>query len=94
MLKLVDSCRKYETEQEKVMPFFSPSQEPGTGDDLPEYPEEMNDPNRAAAVAIARAAAEEAAAQAGPSDASKPKMYSHGLDDKGQEVEEWDYLNR
>lgn len=94
MLKLVEFCRKYETEQEKVLPFFSPSQEPGTGDDLPEYPEEIMDPGRAAATAIARAAADEAQAQAGPSDPSKPKLYSHGLDDKGQEVEEWDYLNR
>ena len=39
MLKLVEFCRKYETEQEKVLPFFSPGQEPGTGDELPEFPE-------------------------------------------------------
>ena len=94
MLKLVEFCRKYETEQEKVLPFFSPSQEPGAGDELPEFPEELMDPGRAAAAAVARAAAEEAEALAGPSDPNKPKLSSHGVDDNGKEVEEWDYLNR
>jgi hypothetical protein len=94
MLKLAEFCRKFETEQEKVLPFFTPSQEPGTGDDLPEFPEEMMDPGRAAAASIAKAAEEEAAAAAGPYDPSKPKHYSRGVDDKGVDVEEWDYLNR
>ena len=93
---MVEFCRKYETEQEKVLPFFSPSQQPGAGDEVPDYPEEAEgaDPGREAATALARAAAEEAAAAAGPSDPSKPKLCSHGVDDKGVEVEEWDYLNR
>ena len=94
MLKLVEFCRKFETEQEKVLPFFSPSHEPGTGDELPEFPEELMDPGRAAAAAVAKAAAEEAEMLAGPSDPNKPKLSSHGVDDKGKEVEEWDYLNR
>lgn len=36
----------------------------------------------------------EAAEAAATAELGKPKLYAHGMDEGGKEVEEWDYLNR
>uniref|UniRef100_A0A7R9W0W4 Dynein regulatory complex subunit 2 n=1 Tax=Chlamydomonas euryale TaxID=1486919 RepID=A0A7R9W0W4_9CHLO len=94
MLKLAELCRKYETEQEKVLPFFSPNEDPAA------MPEEAAERAEEEAAAL-RQAAEELGLQTEPSvsgeaaaEAGKPKLCSFGVDERGREVEEWDYLNR
>ncbi|KAG2424497.1 hypothetical protein HYH02_015167 [Chlamydomonas schloesseri] len=111
VLKLAELARKYETEQEKVLPFWNPAQAVPGG--------EEGDEEAAAEAAAAEAAAlEPSAAELGelglrasmPEDSSKeapgpsksssagagkPKFSSYGLDPaNGEEVDEWDYLNR
>lgn len=84
MLKLADHCRKLETEQEKILPFFNLGQDQPSEEDLLAQ-EEL------------KAAAQELAGEAGgssPHADGKAKMFSYGVDDEGNLVEEWDYLNR
>lgn len=82
MLKLADHCRKLETEQEKVLPFFNVGQDQLSEEDLLAQ-EEL------------KAAAQELAGEASVSASDgKVKMFSYGVDDDGKPVEEWDYLNR
>ncbi|PNW74416.1 hypothetical protein CHLRE_13g607750v5 [Chlamydomonas reinhardtii] len=108
VLKLAELARKYETEQEKVLPFWNPAQAVPSG--------EQGDEEAAAQAEAEAAALEPSAAELGelglrasmPEDSSKeapgpskssagpgkPKFSSYGLDpSSGSEVDEWDYLN-
>lgn len=87
-------ARKYESEQEKILPFYAPGQMPGD--------EALSEQE---AAAMAQQEAQEAgvgpvassasvAAEAGPSEPPKLQLSSRGLDEQGRSVEEWDYLNR
>lgn len=100
ILKLAELARKYETEQEKVLPFFSPAEAAGlTGNGSDE--EDDVDPLAGGGERDSLTGGPEAAG-AGPSSSSKaaggadkPRLSSYGLDPKtGEEVGEWDYLNR
>jgi hypothetical protein len=77
MLKLAELCLNFETEQEKVLPFFSSH----IHEDLQNLEEEQTQSNETLELTETV-------------DESKPKLCSYAVDDKGQEVEEWDYLNR
>lgn len=107
ILKLSELCRKHETEQEKVLPFFSPAQnlgeEPGAHLVGDEEQAEMEARAQSNAAMAAEAEADGFGGKTGkgallappPEPAgSKPRFHSAGLDDVGKEVEEWDYLNR
>ena len=85
MLKLADHCRKLETEQEKVLPFFNLGQD-----------DQLSEEDLLAQEELKAAAQELAGEIAGSSSQSdgKAKMHSYGVDDEGKPVEEWDYLNR
>ncbi|GFH08593.1 uncharacterized protein HaLaN_03578, partial [Haematococcus lacustris] len=94
VLKLCELCRKYETEQEKVLPFMVPQQAEAL------YAEaEAQVASEAADSSLNPATGPgslQPAAKAAPSagGTAKPRMCAQGLDDTGAEVEEWDYLNR
>lgn len=96
ILKLAEVARKYESEQEKVLPFFTPGQAVDE-EEAAAMEQEVAAAMAEDAKAVAAAAAAEAD-QAGPSTsaaaADKPNFSSQGVDDQGRPVEEWDYLNR
>eukprot|EP00798_Chlamydomonas_sp_ICE-L_P003323 gene3323-13354_t len=110
ILKLSELCRKYETEQEKVLPFYSPAQamgeEPGADVEGAAEAEAAEwEAQELSQSAMAMEAELEGHTSKGgkggkvlvppPEPAgSKPKFHSAGLDEEGNEVEEWDYLNR
>mmetsp|Transcript_30030 Transcript_30030/g.66514 ORF Transcript_30030/g.66514 Transcript_30030/m.66514 type:complete len:550 (-) Transcript_30030:342-1991(-) len=90
ILKLSELCRKYETEQEKVLPFFTPGQAGEEGGDA----ELEAVPEGAEGYEAEGLMTKEAGTTSTSQDPNKPKFSSFGVDDAGKEVEEWDYLNR
>jgi len=89
IMALVDMCRKLETEQEKVLPFFTEGV-PEEGSLAAELAEEQ------AALREAQASYASTSGKGGAADggaSAPPPFSSHALDEEGRVVEEWDYLN-
>jgi hypothetical protein len=98
VLKLAEMCRKLETEHEKVAPFMELPPVPlAAAQELEQ--QQLLQQRQGAADAAAAAAHEEdgdevkgaAAAAAG---VGAIRLSAGGVDDDGNDVEEWDYLNR
>jgi len=122
VLKLSELCRKFETEQEKVIPFYVPPQaealyqseeaevaeaaqqsadavgaeqstSSGQADGNVKFAEQEGVQVESEASGTAKSKSSAAVARTA-SGAQRPRFSALGVDDQGEEVEEWDYLNR